>query len=161
MRQWFATRAPREQWLLGTGALIAALLLLWAFVVHPLQDSRRTSAESVAAAERDLAWMRDSVAGLRGASPLAGNGGSGRSLLAEIDSSARAAGLGAQMGSVEPQPNGRVAVSFSAVPFDALMRWLEPFAAAQGAGLESFSARTGNTAGLVDARATLVEAGRQ
>ncbi len=161
MRQWWSSRAVSEQWLLGAGACIAAMLLLWAFVVSPLQRSRRAAVDGVAAAERDLAWMRDNASGLAIASTGTAQASGGRSLLAEIDSSARTAGLGGQIGSVERQATGRVAVSFSEVPFDALMRWLEPFAATQGASLESFSARTGNTPGLVDARATLVEAGRQ
>lgn len=161
MNVWWSSRAPRERRLLTAGAVVAGLLLVWAFVVYPQQRAHRTALDAVAASERDLAWMRQAAPALRGAGPIiAAQTGAGPSLLAQVDSTARSAGLASAIGNVEPQPNGRVAVSFTAVSFDALMRWLEPFAAQHGARVESFSAQRTPANGLVDARLTLIEAGR-
>lgn len=161
MKRWWLARAPREQRLLAIGSIVGGLLLLWAFVIFPQQRAHGAAADAVAAAERDLAWMRQTAPALRGSGllPVAQSGG-GRSLLAQLDATARSAGLGASIGTVEPQPNGRVSVNFEDVPFDALMRWLEPFVSQHGARVESFSARRTPANGLVDVRLTLIEAGR-
>ncbi len=161
MNAWWRARAPREQRLLTVGGVVAALLLVWAFVVYPEQRAHRAALEAVSNSERDLAWMRQAAPALRAAGPVAAlSAGSGRSLLAQVDATARAAGLASAIGNVEPQPNGRVGVSFNDVSFDALMRWLEPFAAQHGARIEAFSAQRTPSNGLVDARLTLIEAGR-
>ncbi len=162
MKAWWAARAPREQRLLAVGAIVGGLLLVWAFVVYPQQRAHRAAQDAVIASERDLAWMRQVAPALQGGGGVVASASSGgRSLLAQVDATARAAGLAAAIGNVEPQPNGRVGVSFNDVPFDALMRWLEPFAVQQGARIESFSAQRKPANGLVDVRLTLIEAGRE
>lgn len=160
MNAWWRSRAPREQRLLVAGSIVAALLLTWAFVVYPQQRAHRAALEAVANSERDLAWMRQAAPTLRGQGTVVAASGSGRSFLAQVDATARAAGLGSAIGNVEPQPDGRVGVTFNDVSFDVLMRWLEPFAAQHGARIEAFSAQRTPANGLVDARLTLIEAGR-
>ncbi len=161
MKSWWRARAPREQRLLRIGGVVGGLLLAWAFVVYPQQRAHRAAQDAVSAAERDLAWMRQVAPALRARVGTTPNpAGGSRSLLVQVDATARAAGLAAAIGNVEPQPDGRVGVSFNDVSFDALMRWLEPFAAQHGARIESFSAQRTPTNGLVDARLTLIEAGR-
>ena len=161
MKAWWQTRAPRERRLLTVGAMVGGLLLVWAFVVYPQQRAHLAAVEAVTVAERNLAWMRQAAPTLRASgSAITSQAGSGKSLLAQVDATARAAGLAGAIGNVEPQPNGRVGVSFNDVPFDALMRWLEPFAAQHGARIESFSAQRTPANGLVDARLTLIDAGR-
>jgi len=162
MKAWWIGLAPRERKLVAAGAMVGGLLLLWAFVVFPQQRAHRAAIEAVANSERDLAWMQQAAPALRGSSASAASARrGGRSFLAEVDSSARAAGLATAIGKVEPQPNGRVSVSFSEVSFDGLMQWLEAFVAQHGARVESFSAQRVSGAGMVDARLTLLEAGRE
>lgn len=161
MRVWWSARAPRERQLLTGGAFVGGLLLAWAFVLYPQQRAHRAALDAVNASERDLAWMRQAAPALRGTGPvIAAQASGGPSLLAQVDATARAAGLASAIGNVDPQPNGRVGVSFNDVSFDALMRWLEPFAAQHGARIEAFSAERTPANGLVDARLTLIEAGR-
>ncbi len=162
MRAWFNGLASRERRLLAGGAMVGVLLLLWAFVLYPQQRAHRAAVEAVKNSERDLAWMQQAAPALRGSSVAnASARGAGRSLLAEVDSSARAAGLSSAIGRVEPQPNGRVTVSFNEVSFDALTQWLEAFTAQHGARVESLSAERVSGSGLVNARLTLLEAGRE
>lgn len=162
MKAWWIGLSPREQKLVTAGAIVGGLLLLWAFVLFPQQRAHRAAKEAVANSVRDLAWMQQAAPGLRGSTASVASARSGgRSFLAEVDAGARAAGLAAAIGRVEPQPNGRVSVSFNDVSFDALMQWLEAFAAQHSARVESFSAQRVSGAGMVDARLTLLEAGRE
>ncbi|RMD78270.1 MAG: type II secretion system protein M [Gammaproteobacteria bacterium] len=127
---WWRGLAPRERLAVGLGGAAAALLLLYGLAWAPLQDRLAELRRRVAAQEEELAWMRQAAAEarrLRAAAPRAAAKGS---LLALVDRTARAAGLGAALARVQPEGEGRVRVRLQDAPFDALARWLGELAAA-------------------------------
>lgn len=154
--QWQALSA-RDRRIVKVGAVLVAVLLFWAWLWDPLAVSRAQLREQAAQNETVLAWMRPA------AEQLAARGGvvasavpvdDGRSLLARVDASARAAGLGTQLTAVEPQGETRVRVQFSAVDFDALMAWLESQSTA-GIRIEALGVVRAAGSGRTDAQVSL------
>ncbi|HQX26206.1 MAG TPA: type II secretion system protein GspM, partial [Pseudomonadota bacterium] len=97
--------AARDRLVLGLGAGLVALMFGWAFVWYPLAQGQASLAAKLGTAEADLAFMRQSAAGLRAARASGATGvfdRGGQSLLALTDRSAREAGLGAALRRVEP-----------------------------------------------------------
>lgn len=145
----------RDRRVLAVGAAVAILLLGWALVWEPLRLERAVLRDRVAANADLLAAARrlpptthpDPTAVVPGAS-----------LLARADASARAAGLGDNLGSIEPQGLGALRVQLHDVAFDALGTWLQSLANA-GIGVESLSVQRAAGAGRVDARVVLRDAG--
>src|SRR5690606_25783374 len=62
LKDWFFALKPRERWMVGAGAVLAVLIVLYSFVLAPFYASVDALAERVERKEGDLAWMR-SVAG--------------------------------------------------------------------------------------------------
>lgn len=160
MKAWLAARAPRERQVLTIAALLAGLLLGWAWIWDPLQVALAQERQRVKASE--AAWLRmqrvaDEVRRLRAAAPAAAAPVAG-SLLVRVDASLNASGIGGSMLRVDPLESGRVRVQFQAVDFDALVRWLEALAARDGVRVDEFGAQR-VSAGRVDARVVLGEPG--
>lgn len=162
LRAWWNSLAPREQRVLRLGAVALLLIGGWLLVWEPLAKARDTWRTRVQAGENDLAWMRAHAPQLRA---LASTGGGttavrdGRSLLALVDATARAAGVGDALLRVEPVAGNQVRVYFEGADFDALVQWLEELGARQGVVLGDFNANRAAGVGRVDARLALERIG--
>ena len=157
MRARFDALAPRDQQILVVGAIVVAVLLLWAFVWHPFALARERLADRVTTDRAALAWMRGAQSELRGLSAnvtRATADRQGKSLLALADVSARGAGLATRM-RVEPAGPRSVRISFEGVNFDALVRWIETIARDYGVQATDLSSDRVEGLGLVNARVTL------
>lgn len=158
---WWQGLALQERRVLVLGALIAAVLLGWAFAWHPLAQRRDDLRQQVANARASLATVRAGVADAaeRGkAAKRAGGERAGRSLLALADATARAGGLGDALKRVEPAGSANVKVGFEDVRFDALVAWIEALANDYGIETVDLSVDRGNANGLANARVTLQDA---
>jgi general secretion pathway protein M len=158
MRARWEALAPREQQVLGVGAIIVALLLAWAFVWHPFTLARERLAQRVAADRSSLAWMRSAQGDVQGLSKngVRGSGDrQGKSLLALADVSARGAGLASAHMRVEPTGARSVRVTFEGVNFDTLVSWVEALARDYGVQATDLSTDRVEGLGLVNARVTL------
>lgn len=159
MRAWLERRDARERRVLALGGLLVLVMLWWAGLYLPAREARDRWHQRAVAADAAHAWMQVAAAQAGGSLPATVTAmDDRRSLLARVDEGARAAGLGPSLLRVEPQGNGRVRVQFQAVPFDALVDWLQPLRAS-GVRVEELSLQRGSGVGLVDARLTLAEAG--
>lgn len=152
MNSW-RLRGRNDRHVLALGAIVAGLLLAWALLWEPLRAERADLRERVAANDDLLAELRALPPSARPAAPVRGG-----SLLARADASARAAGLGDQLGSIEPQGPGALRLQVDGVAFDALAAWLQSLAA-DGIGVDSVSAQRAAGDGRVDARIVLRDAG--
>lgn len=119
--------APRERRLVGLAAAVIAATLLWVAVWEPLDRHRDALNERVAAQQALADWL----AGLEASRP-AGFGEraavrdlGGRSALAVVDQTARAAGLAGALQRIEPGAAGEVRVTLERAEFPALMTWLD------------------------------------
>lgn len=151
--------SERDRRMLGVGGMLVAAMLLWAWVWDPLSASRANLREQALANEASLAWMRPAVEQVLSRGGIAVPVSDGRSLLARVDASARAAGLGAHLTLIEPQGGHRVRLQFSAVDFDALAHWLEA-QSRDGVRIEEWSASRAAGSGRVDARLALAGGAR-
>lgn len=154
MMAFWLRLSERDRRMLAMGGLLVAAMLLWAWVWDPLSASRASLREQASANETSLAWMRPAVEQVLSRGGIAAPVSDGRSLLARIDASARAAGLGAHLTLIEPQGEQRVRLQFSAVDFDALVGWLEA-QSREGVRIEEWNASRAAGSGRVDARLAL------
>jgi len=161
MRAWWDGLAMQERRMLAGGALVAGVLLGWAFAWHPLAQRRDDLEREVAGARATLAYVRAGTAEIerrKGTARRAGGERAGRSLLALADATARDAGLGDALRRVEPAGGSSVKVGFEAVRFDALAAWFEALASDYGIETTELSVDRGEAGGIVNARATLQDA---
>jgi general secretion pathway protein M len=159
-RDWWNAREPREQRVLGVGAVIAVLVLAWSVIWHPLSASLDALQARVSAQRADLAGMQQAaarVATLRGQGARAKGERQGKSLLALADASARGNQLGNALKRVEPLGPKSVRVSLEGAAFDSLIDWLDGLSRDFGVVATDFSADRVEGVGLVNARVTLEE----
>ncbi|RYD14954.1 MAG: type II secretion system protein M [Lysobacteraceae bacterium] len=158
---WWQSLATNERRMLSAGALVATLLLLWAFAWHPLALRRAELVTDVERQRLELAEVRSAaadVARLRAVGAQARGDREGKSLLALADTTAREAGLGSALRRVEPVGERDVRVAFEGAGFDPLVAWLEQLAGRHGIEAIEFSAQRAQGIGLVDAHVTLRDA---
>lgn len=144
----------RDRRVLAIGALIVLVLLGWAWVWEPLRSERLQLRERVGANADLLALARARPM------PVFTTPGAPRtgSLLARADASVRAAGLGERLGGIEPQGRDALRLQIDDVAFDVLAAWLQSLAV-DGIAVEAMSVQRAASAGHVDARVVLRDAG--
>jgi general secretion pathway protein M len=160
MTAWWRQQSERDRRVLLAGAALAALLLGWSFVWHPLARAREQLRARVERERGDLAWMQQAVAEV-GALRARGARGQvdrqGKSLLALADVTARGAGLATALKRVEPTGPRSVRVSFETANFDALVTWIDALSRDYAVQATDLSADKVEGAGLVNARVVLEE----
>lgn len=127
MKEWFAGLEPRERLLVSGGAVVLVLLLLYTVIWEPVVSSYRNLQEDVAEQTQTLAWMQQAAAQIKvlqrsGTGSARGLGG--RSLMAVVDQSARAGGLGDSIKRIEPDGSKGVKMWLEGVAFDPMILWL-------------------------------------
>ena len=155
---WWKTQSQRDQRMLAIGVLVVVVILIWAFIWHPLALRRAQLVEQLGTAQRELAFMRVSEAEidrLRNAGTQTRVDRQGKSLLALADASARGGGLDGVLKRIEPVGPRSVRASFEFAAFDSLMAWIEGLAREHGVQVTDFSADRVDASGLVNARITL------
>ncbi|MEO8010098.1 MAG: type II secretion system protein M [Dokdonella sp.] len=155
---WWSAQSTRDQRILIVGAIVVAVVLLWAAAWDPLAQRRIELEGQLDGARRDLALMRVSEAEierLRSVGTRTRADRQGRSLLALADASARSSGLDGVLKRIEPVGPRSVRASFEFAAFDSLISWLESLSGEYGIQVSDFSADRVDAAGLVNARITL------
>jgi general secretion pathway protein M len=149
----------RERRVLAAGAAAVLVMAVYVLAWEPLVDGRARLQGEVTEQRALLAWMEQSareVQALRGSRTPQRN--SGQSLMAVVDRTARAQGLGTALERVQPDGERAVRVWLKQAPFDQSLRWLDQLITAQGLRVTGLVVERGSEAGKVDARITL-EAG--
>jgi type II secretory pathway component PulM len=152
MRAWYAGLAERERRFVNIGA-IAAVVMILAGVVLPLNRSIVQARQRVATKQADLAYIQKVTPELRAAGPL--SQASGASLVVLIDSSAREGGLGKSLSSSEPTSDGGLRIRMERAPFDGLVVWLVRLSQQHGVRVESAEIEQAGETGLVNASLVL------
>ena len=163
IRAWWESLQARERRMLGVGAVVVALLLVWAVLWYPLVHAHSELASRVAQQRDDVAWMRQALGEARELHAQGARGRAdrqGKSLLALADVSARGAGLAGALKRVEPVGGNSVRVSFETANFDTLVDWLDGLGRDYGVQATDFSADKVEGLGLVNARVTLEDSTR-
>ncbi|NKI35673.1 type II secretion system protein M [Wenzhouxiangella sp. XN79A] len=125
MRNRWNALSERERMLVASAGAVVLVVVLWVAVWEPL-DRHRDALSERAAAQQALA---DWLAGLEqqlpaGVTETPATSLGGRSPLAVVDQSARAAGLAGALQRIEPGSTGEIRVTLERAEFPAMMRWL-------------------------------------
>lgn len=152
MKAWFFGLQPRERWIVGVGAVAAAVIVLWGVVLRPLGSM---AAELRASVELKQQLLVD-VARVEAAQPGANvetRRGTGQTLLVIVSETAATHGLG--------QPDTRatgpssIDVVLQGVSFDSLAAWLVTLRGSYGVDVESASLNSAREPGLVNGQVSL------
>ena len=152
MKAWFFGLQPRERAIVVVGAVAAAIIVLWGFVLKPLGDMTaelRTSVELkqqlLADVVRVEATAPDAVA--------ANLQGTGQTLLVVVSNTAAAHGLG-QPRTRQNGPSG-IDVTLQSASFDSLVAWLVTLHDTYGVDVETASFNSAREPGLVNGQVLL------
>lgn len=160
-RERFDALQPREQWMLGAGAVALLLTCLYLLAWEPLVLARGQRAAALASS-RELA-LRLEQAAARVQSDAARNpaaqAGRDLSLMAAVDQAGKQGGLGKAPTRIQPEGERSVRVWFEDVPFDALVRWLDQLHARYGVSVQTLDVEPQSSPGLVNVRLSLTRAG--
>lgn len=161
MKQWLASREPRERRALLLGLIAVVAVVLYAGVWQPLNREVGRLQSAVTRQQADLAWMKRAAAEvgkLRANQSRRPAADSGQSLLALVDASSRGAHLDKVIRRLEPQGTDQVQVWIEGAGFDALARWLVGLQAQSGVEV-TLASMEQKGVGTVDARLTLARPG--
>lgn len=147
--------APRERLIVGGGAVVVTILLLYALFWAPLQRDLERLRTEVPRAEQQLQWMRTQVSRvkqLRAAAPAAVQG---QGLLSFVEQSAQAYNIRGNIKRVEPEGSQAVRLVIDGVAFNGLVEWLANLQKQGGIRIESADLEPLPTPGLINARLRL------
>lgn len=152
MKAWFFGLQTRERWLVGIGAAAAAAIVLWGFILMPLNDEIARLRTSVETKQRLLI----DVARIEGQNPSAvvtNRQGSNQTLMVIVENTAGNHGFSPTRTTANG-PSG-VNVSIQDAPFDALSAWIVTLHTSYGIEVESASFLPTREPGLVNGQLTL------
>jgi type II secretory pathway component PulM len=149
---WFFGLQPRERWIVGCGSAAAVVIVVWGFIVAPLNDEIARLRTSIDAKQRLLV----DVARVEGMQPPAvapNRQGSGQTLMVIVSDTARSHGLAAPRTRANG-PSG-VDVSFQGASYDAVVAWLVTLQQSYGVDVETASFVSTREPGLVNVQLSL------
>jgi general secretion pathway protein M len=158
---WWHGLAAQERRVLVVGGIVAALLLGWALLWHPLEQRRAELERELDRQREELAFVQagaQEIARRRATGVQAGAQRAGKSLLALADATARSGGLGDALRRVEPAGARTVKLAFESARFDVLVAWIEALATSYGVEAVELSVDRADGVGFVNARVTLQDA---
>ncbi len=155
IRDWYLGLQRREQLLVATAAVFAAVALVYMLLLHPLYSHADTLRDRVERQEDTYSQVDQLVARIS----AGGNGnetGTAASLLVTANRTATEYGLRAFLQRSEPTSDGSgLSVRFERVPFDRLVEWLGALEEDYSIAVLQGSFDQSQTPGTVNARLTL------
>ena len=155
MKQWLATLQPRERLILLIGAIVAAVIIFFAFIWRPLTSGTESLRTSIDSKERVLTNLyRVAALTIDDSStdaPLRGN----QSLVVLVDQTTQSNGLGGAVTRTRPDGATRINVTFENAAFDSLLAWLIFLQQSEGVYVEGASINSARQRGLVSGQLLL------
>jgi general secretion pathway protein M len=161
LRARYEALQPREQLIVGVGGVIAALALIYLVLWEPFALARAHQAKDLQTA-RSYASRLEAAAGkaqagrAMGGLPAAVDPGA--SLLSIVDTATKDGTIAKPPSRLQPDGDKQVRVWFEDVEFDKLTRWMYQAQQRYGVHIDELAVERRGTAGLVNARLTLVRA---
>lgn len=153
----FASLPDRDRRALVLAGAAMLLALAYLLVLAPLQKqlaNHRQGLQTARSLHQHLVRMAAESKSLRAMS-LSGAANDGRSLLAVVDDTTRAAGLARAVSEMTPDGQGQVRMTLDKVSFDRLMRWLVQLEQEQRITVDKITVSAGEKPGEVRAALTL------
>ena len=153
LRERFNALAPRERLMVSLAVVVVGAALLYLAIWQPLQQSRadlRAALQTEKALATRIIAAKAEVASLRGGNTP--TQGANRSLLAIVDQSGRAIGLGKGIRGVTPDGDSRARVRLDNVGFDATVRWIDQLENRYGVAVQTADVSAKDKPGQIEAR---------
>ncbi len=144
-KNWFLQNSPREQLLLGVGAIALALTVLYAGLLLPLTKARDKQVTNNRAVLSQQVEVRELAARVLGQERA--GGGSQRSLAQVTNTTLRNHGL--KMEDFQPTGNNNVRVRLAKVEFNKVMAWLDDLENKEGVQVKEVSVTADDVKGLL------------
>ena len=152
MTDWWQSLQPRERMVLGAGAVLALIIVLWEFAWQPLTGGRTQLRDSIESKQHLLSDLsRASV--LSDDQSVAGT--NNQSLFVLIDQTAQANGLGGALTRARPNGSNEINVTFNNAAFDSLVAWLISLNLNNGIYVDGASINSSRQEGLVSGQLLL------
>lgn len=156
LKAWYAGLQPREQRIVGIGAIALCVLILVGGILLPLESAVSTAVKTKEERTEDLAWMRTNAPEVQAGSATLG-ADTGEAPVVLVDRVGREAGLGSALRGTQPSGAG-VRVQLEAAPFDTMITWLATLDEHYGLAIESISVDRAVRPGVVNANITFTQA---
>lgn len=154
MRIWWQQRNPREQGLLILALTAFIALSIYIGIWEPWQDRLNSKRAQIAQLQTDLNWLQAATskfhAQLSSGAPVTAN----QSLASIIEQSTANTTLKSTLQGIEAR-NQDIQIMFNAVPFDALLLWLQGLVQKHGISVKQANIESTLAAGKVNARLVL------
>lgn len=126
MKAWWTALELRERRVVGLGVVIVAAALLYALAWRPLELGTAAVGDQVRSLRADVVWMRQAAVELKRRRGGAAPSESARTplpvLLSTISKEQR---MDRAIAGLEPQDNGRVAVTVKQVEVGRFLHWMQ------------------------------------
>lgn len=159
-RERFLALPLRERWMLGVGAAVLLLTVLYLALVEPLAHAHAQRTAALESARQVAIRLEQAAVQLQrdsGVRPAA-TAGRGLSLMAVVDQASKQGTLGKSPTRIQPEGDREVRVWFEDVSFDAAVRWLAELQSRYGVGVQTLDVEPQSTPGRVNLRLSLVRA---
>ena len=153
MMRMLESMEPRERVMVTGGGIIAALILLWAFVWNPISSGRETLRLQVDNKVQVLNNLHR-VSAISANEEAAGTTG-GQTLFVLIDQTAQSHGLQGAITRARPNGANEINVSFTNASFDSLLTWLIALQRQSNVYVDGASINTARQRGLVSGQVLL------
>lgn len=156
LKERWQQMAPRERVLVSAAGAVVAVMLAFLLIWRPLFASTGKLRKEVAEQRELVQWLNaiePEVQLLRGARSM--RPAAGGSLLALVDQTSKANGLGQFVSRIQPEGDKEVRVWLEQAPYDEIMRWLIALELDAGVRIVEFNVSRGPAPGLVAVRINL------
>lgn len=158
MKQWFFALAPRERVMVVAGAIVVVLAIFYYGIWHPLNSSLATARTRVIAEADQTRWLlglREEARLLQASNRNGQTKGRNESILALVDATSRANGLGEAVRRIQPENNDQATVTLESANFNQMLYWLRILRRDYGISVSALTVTREEKPGLVQARLTL------
>jgi len=160
LRARFWRLEPRERWMVSVTAVLAVIVIVYLAIWLPLMSAHKRRVDSIDY-QRDIAQRLERAAAELAANPQARRAPppaapADMSLLALVDQAAKSGTLGKAVDQLTPQSENEVRVRITAVPFDALLRWIRELSDRRGLTVSTLDVERASASGTVNAQLTVM-----
>lgn len=159
INNWWQTLAARERLLITIGVIVGIVLLLYAFILHPLNSSIADLRDDIQTQQSLLQWMQQAdlhILQLRQAGYTATSVSTQHeAILVLAEHKLSDMKLNRYLQQVKQPQNNTIVLHFHHVPFDALLHWVQDLSRQYQINVQQFQATKADALGTVDASVTL------
>ncbi|GEM_PF-1282273 len=141
LRQRWLTLSGREQVVLGCGGLLVLIILMYQFLYRPAHIAKATMQNNIGDLRSNLVWLREQVEhGVEGGGQTStvNNAGEGQSLVAVLESVARANNLEGSIQQLTPgDSDNQVRLVLDNASFNSWVKWVSELEQKYGVIVES------------------------